>query len=173
MVYVPTGGYWRGLDPDQIDHIVDRMRAQQLNIDFDSVKDILSKEARADIQLPAFHIGETPVTNSQFAQFADETGYRTTAEHTGAETTWRNYRAEQPDNPVVHVSVHDAEAYCKWAGLSLATVDEWRRAYRGDDRRIYPWGDEFDAGKCNTAESCKGMETTPVRQFGRGRSPFG
>lgn len=173
MVDVPAGRYRRGLDPDQIDRVVDRMRGQQLNVDFDSVRDVLSREAREEIRLPAFRIGKTPVTNAQFAEFVDKTGYRTTAEHNGEETTWRRYRAERPEHPVVYVSAHDAEAFCKWAGLSLPTVDQWRRAYLGDGRRIYPWGDEFDAGKCNTAESCGGMETTPVEQFAEGKSPFG
>jgi formylglycine-generating enzyme required for sulfatase activity len=173
MVDVPPGRYWRGLDPNLIDRVVDQMRVQQLNIDFNSVRDVLSGEARQEVQLPAFRISRTPVTNRQFAEFVDKTGYRTTAEHNGEETTWRRHRAERPEHPVVHVSAHDAEAFCKWVGLSLPTVDQWRRAYRGDDRRIYPWGDQFDASRCNTAESCKGMQTTPVGQFAEGSSPFG
>jgi formylglycine-generating enzyme required for sulfatase activity len=173
MVEVPAGRYLRGLEPNLIDRIVNRMRGQQLNVDFDSVRDVLGREAREEIHLPAFRIGKTPVTNRQFAEFVGKTGYRTTAEHNGETTIWRSHLAERPDHPVVYVSGHDGEAFGKWSGFSLPTLDQWRRAYRGDDRRIYPWGDEFEVSRCNTAESRQGLQTTPVEMFVTGKAPYG
>jgi formylglycine-generating enzyme required for sulfatase activity len=73
----------------------------------------------------------------------------------------------------VYVTFDDARAFCAWNKSALPTVEQWVRACRGNDRRIYPWGDAFDPAKCNTNESCPGERTTSVWRFESGKSPFG
>ncbi|HVN15234.1 MAG TPA: SUMF1/EgtB/PvdO family nonheme iron enzyme, partial [Anaerolineales bacterium] len=88
-------------------------------------------------------------------------------------------------HPVVNVSWKTASVFCDWmnqkygsalprgVAFRLPTEAEWEKAARGADGRIYPWGNEFDASKCNVSES--GIETTtPVGAFSpQGDSPYG
>lgn len=71
--------------------------------------------------------------------------------------------------PIRYITAYEAEAYAQWVGGRLPSEDEWEKAARGTDGRIYPWGDELNESFCHTE---KGLEF-PVDSYPEGCSPFG
>jgi iron(II)-dependent oxidoreductase len=109
-----------------------------------------------EVELQPFAIDAWPVTNAEFLAFVESGGYRERRlwsraglgwladEGAGHPLTWsrdadgswwrrRFGRLEPlpPDEPVVHVSCHEADAYARFVGKRLPTEAEWERAAAG------------------------------------------
>jgi formylglycine-generating enzyme required for sulfatase activity len=142
------------------------------------------------LELPTYWMGKTPVTNAQFRPFVAGDGYRNRDYWTEAGWEWReeskimtprywdDMKWNGDDYPVVGVSWFEAVAYCRWltaqTGIPfrLPTEAEWEKAARGPDGRIWPWGNIWEDGRCNSKEAGK-ERTTPVGSFPDGASPYG
>ena len=157
------------------------------------------------VSLDSYWIDQTEVTNAMFGVFVDQTGYQTDAERTGSSNVfspdtgnetiqgadWRHPLgpdssvSDLGEHPVVHVSWNDAQAYCEWAGRRLPTEAEWEKAARGTDGWTFPWGNDFDGIRLNSADVNLGgvlgnssfddgfQFTSPVGTYPSGASPYG
>ncbi|NOZ53720.1 MAG: formylglycine-generating enzyme family protein [Gammaproteobacteria bacterium] len=124
------------------------------------------------VDLPAYYIDIYEVTNLQYEKFNNETKRRSPRHFRN-----RTFPEGKVDHPVTYVSWEDANAYCQWAGKRLPTDKEWEKAARGNDARIFPWGNVFDVKKANTPLRWQQVaafgDTTPVGAFADGVSVFG
>ena len=123
-----------------------------------------------------YYIDAFPVTNQQYQRFIEDRDDYRAPDHWDKKT--KKYPEGLDDHPVVWVSYDDAVAYCQWRSekenmdFRLPTEEEWEKAARGEDGGNYPWGDEFDAERCNSEESGI-QDTTPVTNYPNGISPYG
>ena len=132
------------------------------------------------IRLPfgEYEIGKYPVTVAEYRLFVEATNRAAPVNSYDAKYTPWEEQKKRPEYPVVNVSWYDGLAYSKWLSAvtekqwKLPSEAEWEKAARGTDGRIYPWGDEWDGSKANTAEQGpKG--TTPVGRYPQGASIYG
>ncbi|MFO0773401.1 MAG: SUMF1/EgtB/PvdO family nonheme iron enzyme [Nitrospiraceae bacterium] len=105
------------------------------------------------VWLSSFRLDRFEVTNEAYARFVHETGHRIPENTRPQATLWTDWHAivAIARHPVVNVSWEDAVAFCRWRGARLPTEAEWEKAARGPNGRIYPWGDEWDRMKANSA----------------------
>ena len=116
------------------------------------------------VELEAYAIGRFPVTNEQFAQFIWDEG-RVAAKP----LMWQGN--EPPESklrhPVSGVTWEEALAYCQWLEkvtgrkYRLANEAQWEKAVRGTDGRVYPWGDDWQEGRCNSAQEFSAVDAFP------------
>jgi len=125
------------------------------------------------VYLDAYWVDKTEVTNAQYAQCVSD-GDCDPPNANASDTRSNYYRDDRYSNyPVMNVSWNNANAYCAWAERQLPTEAQWEKAARGDDGRIYPWGDSTpDKTDANFEDSTKG-DTTAVGQYLTGSSPYG
>jgi iron(II)-dependent oxidoreductase len=126
------------------------------------------------VEVASFRIARAPVTNAELAAFVEDGGYRRQELWDARGWRWRvkesiehpvywrqgggrwqlrafdQWRELPPHAPAIHVSWHEARAYCRWAGRRLPTEAEWELAASCEPapgggvaavKRRYPWGD--------------------------------
>ena len=167
MVLIPAGEFIMGSDTSEIEDTVKKLGGKS--------KWYSDEEPKKKINLPPFYIDIHEVTNADYKKFDPN----------------HSFPSDRARHPVVNIKWDKSNEYCKSAGKRLPTEEEWEKAARGTDGRIYPWGNEFDRLMCNSYESGLGGSarvgqfaqetsgsiafggTTEVDKYKEGKSPYG
>ncbi len=186
-------GYWK-LDPSarrQLEPLIEKSRAgEELDADERSVWDQLHKRLidlqirllmtlppRRVIWLKRFYLSRFPLTwKQERLGFKLLKGEIQIDEFPGA--------LEPPfleaDREAAHVYVEQSLHLCERLGVRIPTADEWEKAARGTDGRLYPWGNEWnpDAGLFYPNQAYSSSEVarrapSEVDAFPEGQSPYG
>ncbi|MEU4732756.1 ergothioneine biosynthesis protein EgtB [Streptomyces sp. NPDC023588] len=151
-------------------------------------------------EVAPFWIDTAPVTCAGFKEFIADDGYgerrwwapegweQIRAHSIGAPLFWRaeggqwvrrRFGVTEPvpdDEPVLHVSWYEADAYARWAGRRLPTEAEWEKAARfdpGSGRSTrYPWGDE-DPTPAHANLGQRHLRPARAGSYPAGASPLG
>jgi hypothetical protein len=150
-VHIPAGPYRAGSERGRMEALI-----KKFGMDPKDNLDKVVEPIRSEL-VDEFWITRYPITNEQYAQMVQD---------------W-SYPANKACHPAVKISWQEAQTFAQWIGCDLPTIPQWEKAARGSqDLRCYPWGDEFDAQLCASAERNAG-ETEEVGQRLGGNSPYG
>lgn len=117
--------------------------------------------------VPPFEMDSSLVTNAQFQEFVEDGGYQFSSWWSTAGRSWlvaqgrcapRHWRrsegkwhcfrfgeerALQPREPVMHLNLYEAQAYCRWTDRRLPTEAEWECAATSG-HPAFRWGDLWE-----------------------------
>ncbi|MBN2411627.1 SUMF1/EgtB/PvdO family nonheme iron enzyme [candidate division KSB1 bacterium] len=109
------------------------------------------RENRQSVRIEDFEILDHPLTNQEYKQFVDDTGYRSPLH-------WEKGKIPEgrEQSPVIFVNRTDVRAYLHWRSKKenrhyrLPTSVEFEYAARGGlKNKIYPWGDDNPEDRAN------------------------
>lgn len=160
LVLVPAGPFVYGEEARKVRQLVtEKLKAGWL-------AQYGSEAQRQSRQLGAFYLDRYEVTNARYALFLR-------ANPQARPSRFASYpQFNAPQQPVVGIGWAEASAYCAWAGRRLPTEEEWEKAARGSDGRIWPWGNEPNPD-CYNGRAAGHLGPAPVGTHRDSDSPLG
>ena len=160
MVQIPEGSFWMGSEAEQL---------QKESLDWQESFD--AEIPYHEVSLTSYAISRYPITNAEYRKFVESGGEKP--------AYWEEKGFDDPLQPVVGVTWHQAMSYCQWLSegtgksYTLPSEAEWEKAARGDDGRLWPWGNRWAARRCHINQN-DSPHPTPVGSFSTaGDSPYG
>lgn len=122
------------------------------------------------VDVAAFSIDRAPICWARFLPFIESGGYESEALWTPAGWAWRArhgrshplhlrragggwqqqrfgaWVALDPDTPAIHLSAHEADAWCRWSGRRLPSEAEWEAAalLAVEQGEAFEWGEVWE-----------------------------
>ena len=137
MVLIPAGEFIMGTD---------RTDPENTHLKIGTVKPLyLDQHPERKVHLDAFYIDQYEVTNREYQKFIDATQFHELPGH------WEDgkFPEGKDRHPVTNVTWREALTYALWAGKRLPTEEQWEKAARGTDGRLFPWGNDYKKGWAN------------------------
>jgi formylglycine-generating enzyme required for sulfatase activity len=144
----------------------------------------ISEKPGNTIFILAFDVDRFEVTNAEYISFLNSR--QSVIDTDGRELISLNSKTtkiEQINNgyqvqlgferhPVVGVSWYGAKAYAEWVGKRLLTETEWESIARGNNQRLFPWGNQPPSENGNLL-NYRSKAPVPIGSYPRGKNPLG
>jgi formylglycine-generating enzyme required for sulfatase activity len=166
-IYIPPGTFTMGLT------LGNEIKLQNL---CGSACNTLYQASKPDHKVTltkGYWIYHTEVSNAQYRKCVDAGSCTIPQQNSfGNRGMYYNSGPSFDNYPVVWVDWGQAGAYCIWAGGRLPTSAEWEYAARGDDERLFSWGDEIpNRSQANVNDFFDDVQS--VNAFAKYASSFG
>lgn len=200
-IHVPGGEFVMGSSPEQIKKIQALCRAFGSECP-DSWFE--SETPQHKVTLSPFSIDETEVSVEQFLRFLNTHGNKCVTKKCFEDLGNENFIRKEGKKwvvtdgyqvlPITDVTWEGADAYCRWKGKRLPSEAQWEKAARGENGRIFPWGDDWVTDNANFCDiNCPEIwgvkkpdkaavemdyddqsgKSAPVASYPQGKSPYG
>jgi formylglycine-generating enzyme required for sulfatase activity len=134
-----------------------------------------SIEKARKVTVATFYMDVNLVTNADYKTYLDAVN----ASESDYPDYWDNPDFNKPDQPVIGVSLKEAQMYAEWLSSvqgvkkRLPTEEEFEVAARGGNDVVYPWGDQLPSDGARATYNGNSTTTTAVGSRESGKNALG